>query len=387
MLDFEFPTAIEKVIIASLFRKGDNVDLFEEDVAEMETLSQTAGGEIVDTIIQKLPRPKASTYFGPGKLNEIRDRMIETGAKTVIIDAELKPGQIQNIEKIIEGKVIDRAQLILDIFSLHAKTNESRIQVELAQLELLYPRLTKMWSHLSRQDGGIGTRGPGETQLESDRRLVQKKLAVLKKRLEKIQKSRGTQRKGRNDLFRCSLVGYTNVGKSTLLNAMSGANVLVENKLFATLDTSTRKTFIPGTGEIVISDTVGFLRKLPHHLVASFRSTLEVVNDSDLLLVTMDCSSQWNGQQMDTVRDVLDDLGAKEKPVMVIFNKEDLIGSDEKRRQIEQEFPNATFVSAMDKDSVKQIKELIGEKIVEVKREAKRDHIIQNETTVRVITG
>ncbi len=387
MLDFEFPTAIEKVIIASLFRKGDNVDLFEEDVAEMVTLSQTAGGEIVDTIIQKLPRPKASTYFGPGKLNEIRDRMIETGAKTVIIDAELKPGQIQNIEKIIEGKVIDRAQLILDIFSLHAKTNESRIQVELAQLELLYPRLTKMWSHLSRQDGGIGTRGPGETQLESDRRLVQKKLAVLKKRLEKIQKSRGTQRKGRDDLFRCSLVGYTNVGKSTLLNAMSGANVLVENKLFATLDTSTRKTFIPGAGEIVISDTVGFLRKLPHHLVASFRSTLEVVNDSDLLLVTMDCSSQWNGQQMDTVRDVLNDLGAEDKPVMVIFNKEDLVGSDEKRREIENEFPNAKFVSAMDKDSVKQIKELIGEKIVEVKREAKRDHIIQNETTVRVTTG
>jgi len=387
MLDFEFPTAIEKVIIAALFRKGDNSDLFEEDVAEMVTLSQTAGGEIVDTIIQKLPRPKASTYFGPGKLNEIRDRMIETGAKTVIIDAELKPGQIQNIEKIIEGKVIDRAQLILDIFSLHAKTNESRIQVELAQLELLYPRLTKMWSHLSRQDGGIGTRGPGETQLESDRRLVQKKLAVLKKRLEKIQKSRGTQRKGRNDLFRCSLVGYTNVGKSTLLNAMSGANVLVENKLFATLDTSTRKTFIPGTGEIVISDTVGFLRKLPHHLVASFRSTLEVVNDSDLLLVTMDCSSQWNGQQMDTVRDVLKDLGAEEKPVMVIFNKEDLVGSDEKRRSIEEEFPNAHFVSAMDKNSVKRIKEAIGEKIVEVKREAKREHIIENESIVRVTVG
>ncbi len=387
MFDVEFPAPAEKVIIAGLFRAGTNKDLFDEDMAEMVTLCKTAGADVEDVIIQKTARPKASTFFGTGKLHEIRDRMKETGCGSVIIDAELKPGQIQNIEAVIEGKVIDRAQLILDIFSLHAKTNEARIQVELAQLEILYPRLTKMWTHLSRQDGGIGTRGPGETQLETDRRLVQKKIAVLKKRLEKIGKTRENQRKGRNDLFRCALVGYTNVGKSTLLNAMSGSDVLVENKLFATLDTSTRKTFIPGAGEVVISDTVGFLRKLPHDLVASFRSTLEVVNEADLLLVVMDSSSQWYNQQMDTVKEVLKDLGAEDKPVMVIFNKEDLQEDVLKRKAIELDFPNPHFVSAMNSKSVAQIKQDIAETVVEVKREMNREKVIKQETRTRVDVG
>jgi len=269
-------TGPEKVVLTGLYLNGTPKDLFEEDMAEMATLCDTAGVVITDTLIQKMSKPVSATYMGPGKIKEIKDRMVETGATTLIIDAELKPSQIKNIEKIIECKVIDRSQLILDIFSLHAQTNEARIQVELAQLEILYPRLTQMWAHLSRQDGGgVGTRGPGETQLETDRRLVQKKIAFLKDKLEKIVKIRDNQRKSREDQFRCSIVGYTNVGKSTLLNAMSGSDVLAENKLFATLDTSTRKTYIPGAGEIVITDTVGILRKLPHHLVASFRSTLE----------------------------------------------------------------------------------------------------------------
>jgi len=381
-------TGPEKVVLTGLYLNGTPKDLFEEDMAEMATLCDTAGVVITDTLIQKMSKPVSATYMGPGKIKEIKDRMIETGATTLIIDAELKPSQIKNIEKIIECKVIDRSQLILDIFSLHAQTNEARIQVELAQLEILYPRLTQMWAHLSRQDGGgVGTRGPGETQLETDRRLVQKKITFLKDKLEKIVKIRDNQRKSREDQFRCSIVGYTNVGKSTLLNAMSGSDVLAENKLFATLDTSTRKTYIPGAGEIVITDTVGFLRKLPHHLVASFRSTLEVVNEADLLLIVMDSSSQWYNQQMTTVKEVLKSLGAEDKPVMVIFNKEDLMNDEMDRKAITLNFPNPNFVSALNAESVANIKQAIGEAIVEVKRERDRQKLIKVETRPVIEVG
>lgn len=388
MHELKKDTGPEKVLLTGLYLNGTPKDLFEEDMAEMATLCDTAGAIIMDTLTQKMSKPVSATYLGPGKIKEIKERMEETGATTLIIDAELKPSQIKNIEKIIEAKVIDRSQLILDIFSLHAQTNEARIQVELAQLEILYPRLTQMWSHLSRQDGGgkIGTRGPGETQLETDRRLVQKKIAFLKDKLEKIVKIRDNQRKSREDLFRCSIVGYTNVGKSTLLNAMSGSDVLAENKLFATLDTSTRKTYIPGAGEIVITDTVGFLRKLPHNLVASFRSTLEVVNEADLLLIVMDSSSRWYNQQMTTVKEVLKSLGAEEKPVMVIFNKEDLMNDDE-RKAIEIDFPTPNFVSSLSTDSVAQIKGLIGEEIVKVKRDRNREKLVQAETRPNVDVG
>ncbi len=388
MHELKKDTGPEKVVLAGLYINGSPKDLFEEDIAEMATLCDTAGVVITDTLIQKMGKPVSATYLGPGKIKEIKERMVETGATTLIIDAELKPSQIKNIEKIIESKVIDRSQLILDIFSLHAQTNEARIQVELAQLEILYPRLTQMWAHLSRQDGGgVGTRGPGETQLETDRRLVQKKITFLKDKLEKIVKVRDNQRKSRADQFRCSIVGYTNVGKSTLLNAMSGSDVLAENKLFATLDTSSRKTFIPGAGEIVITDTVGFLRKLPHHLVASFRSTLEVVNEADLLLIVMDSSTRWYNQQMTTVKEVLKSLGAEDKPVMVIFNKEDLIEDEMDRKAIELDFPNPNFVSALNADSVAQIKQAIGETIVEVKRERERQKMITVETRPVIEVG
>jgi GTP-binding protein HflX len=299
---------------------------------------------------------------------------------SLIIDADLSPGQVRNIEKIINAKVIDRSQLILDIFAQHAKTNEARIQVELAQMRTLYPRLTHAWTHFSQQEGGIGTRGPGEKQLEVDRRLIQKKISDLADRLKKIEKSRVTQRKSRSEYFKVTLVGYTNVGKSSLLNALSGSQCLVENKLFATLDTATRRTFIPGAGTIVISDTVGFLRKLPHHLVASFKGTLEVVSEADLLLIVMDGSSAWSDHQLETVNEVLDDLAAHETPRLLVFNKMDLVTDAFERKRLSVAFPHAIFVSALSEADMQQLKRTIAETIKAFKKEKAMSDIIAHTT-------
>jgi len=383
----EKKTNAEKVVLAGLHIAKTPKEIFDEDLAEMQMLCATAGADVVLTVVQKVQKPVAATYFGSGKLDEIKDFMEQNSCDTLVIDAELRPSQIQNIEKIVSKKIIDRSQLILDIFSLHAKTAEAKIQVELAQLETLYPRLTKMWGHLSRMHAGVGTRGPGETQLESDRRIVQKKISVLKERLAKIEKVRQTQSKSRKEMFMCSLVGYTNVGKSTLLNAVCGSDVLVENKLFATLDTSTRKTRIDGAGDIVMSDTVGFLRKLPHHLVASFKSTLETLVEADLLLAVMDASTLWYRQQLEVVREVISDLGAKEKPVMLIFNKEDLLENPLDRIAIENEYPNAVFVCARDKKSVEALKLRIGEAIESVKRTVLSEEAIQKAQKPKVEVG
>ncbi|MCL1945719.1 MAG: GTPase HflX [Chitinivibrionia bacterium] len=378
---------IEKVLLAGLHIAKTPKDIFDEDLAEMEMLCVTAGTQVVKTVVQKTQKPVASTYFGNGKLREIKEFMEDNFCDTLVIDAELRPSQIQNIEEIVGKKIIDRSQLILDIFSLHAKTAEAKIQVELAQLETLYPRLTNMWAHLSRMHAGVGTRGPGETQLETDRRIVQKKISQLKERLKKIEKVRETQSKSRRDTFLCSLVGYTNVGKSTLLNAICGSDVLVENKLFATLDTSTRKTRIAGAGDIVMSDTVGFLRKLPHHLVASFRSTLETLMEADLLLVVMDASTKWYRQQMNVVREVIADLGAQDKPVMIIFNKDDLLENPLDRIEIKNEYPNAAFVSAFSKKSVDDLKIEIGEAIELVKRAVLSEKAIEKAQKPKIIVG
>jgi len=377
----------EKVVLAGLHIQQTPKDIFDEDLAEMQMLCTTAGAQVVQTIVQKAQKPLASTYFGSGKLKEIKSIMEENGCETLVIDAELRPSQIQNIEEIVQKKIIDRSQLILDIFSLHAKTAEAKIQVELAQLETLYPRLTNMWAHLSRMHAGVGTRGPGETQLETDRRIVQKKISQLKDRLRKIEKVRQTQSKSRKDTFLCALVGYTNVGKSTLLNAVCGSDVLVENKLFATLDTSTRRTYIAGAGDIVMSDTVGFLRKLPHHLVASFRSTLETLIEADLLLVVMDASTKWYKQQMQVVREVIADLGAENKPIMVIFNKDDLLENPLDRIEIENEYPNAKFVSALDKKSTDELKIAIGEAVLSVKRTVLTQEALERKQKPKIIAG
>jgi GTPase len=378
--DTDIPPPSERVILAGLFTGGTDPELFEIDMKEMKMLCATAGATIAETVVQRRDAPVSSTYIGTGKLVEICALMKQHRCKTVIIDAQLSPGQVRNIEKIVEGKVIDRAQLILDIFAKHARTNEARIQVELAQMKTLYPRLTHAWTHFSQQVGGIGTKGPGEKQLEVDRRLIQKKISDLNGKLKVIEKSRATQRKSRAGEFKVTLVGYTNVGKSCLLNALSGADVLVQNRLFATLDTATRRTFVPGIGEIVISDTVGFLRKLPLHLVASFKGTLEVVSQADLLLVVMDAASAWSDRQLATVNEVLADLGADKIPHLLLFNKIDLVADPVGRKMLSVKYPDALFVSAFSGDDMKMVKEHIAEIIRTYKKDAAVADIIAKKT-------
>jgi GTP-binding protein HflX len=368
--------APEKVVLAGLLTSDVQQELFDEDINEMQMLIETAGAEVIATITQKRDRPEASTYMGIGKIEEIKVLMKNAGAKALIIDAQLAPGQVRNIEKIIDAKVIDRGQLILDIFAAHARTNEARVQVELAQMKMLYPRLTHAWSHFSQQVGGIGTRGPGEKQLEVDRRLVKDKISDLNERLEKIEKDRDVQRRNRGKTFQVAIVGYTNVGKSSMLNSLCGSDVLVENKLFATLDTSTRKVFIPGSGEVVISDTVGFLRKLPHHLVASFKSTLSIIKEAQLLIVVLDASSHWADQQLKTVQEVLKDLGAETLPQIRVFNKIDLVEDPFIKKQLSNEYPDALFVSTFNKDDMNVLKTFIGKEIVHFEKEKKVAEII-----------
>lgn len=370
----------EKVVIAGLLTSDIAPELFEEDMQEMQLLCNTAGAQVISMINQKREHPAASTYLGTGKLEEISQTMKTTSAKTLIIDAQLSPGQIRNIENVIKGKVIDRGQLILDIFAKHARTSEARLQVELAQMRLLYPRLTHAWTHFSQQVGGIGTRGPGEKQLEVDRRLVKKKISDLNEKLKKIEQDRITQRKGRNQIFKASLVGYTNVGKSSILNALCGSEVLVEDKLFATLDTSTRRAFIPGAGNIVISDTVGFIRKLPHQLIASFKSTLSVVSESDLLILVMDASSEWIDQQLQTVHNVLAELEADEIPSIMVFNKIDLVDDPFLRKRLTLAYPQAIFISAFNKDDTAVLKEKIANEVKIFEKEKQMANIIIRKT-------
>ncbi|NLL12343.1 MAG: GTPase HflX [Fibrobacter sp.] len=370
----------ERVIIAGLLTSDTNPGLFEEDMQEMQLLCNTAGAQVVSMINQKRERPVASTYLGTGKLEEISRTMKTASANTLVIDAQLSPGQIRNIEKLVQGKVIDRGQLILDIFAKHARTNEARIQVELAQMRLLYPRLTHAWTHFSQQVGGIGTKGPGEKQLEVDRRLVKKKISELTEKLKKIEQNRIIQRKSREQTFKVSLVGYTNVGKSSILNALCKSEVLVEDKLFATLDTSSRRAFIPGVGNIVMSDTVGFIRKLPHQLIASFKSTLSVVSESDLLILVMDASSEWIDQQLQTVHNVLNELNADKIPSILVFNKIDLIEDPFLRKRLSLAYPQAIFISAFNKNDISALKECIANEIKCFEKEKQMAQIIDKKT-------
>jgi GTP-binding protein HflX len=380
MHDTGNPTPFERVILAGVLTGTESPDLFEIDMKEMALLCATAGATIVETVTQRLDAPIASTYIGSGKLAEISGLMRRHRCATLIIDAQLSPGQVRNIEKVVEGKVIDRGQLILDIFAKHAKTNEARIQVELAQMKTLYPRLTHAWTHFSQQVGGIGTKGPGEKQLEVDRRIIQKKISDLNDRLKKVEKSRATQQKSRGSSFKVTLVGYTNVGKSSLLNSLSGANVHVENKLFATLDTATRRMFIPGIGEIVVSDTVGFLRKLPHHLVASFKGTLEVVSQADLLIIVMDAASAWSDLQLTTVNEVLADLSAGAVPRLLVFNKIDLVKEPFELKKLSVKYPDALFVSAFSGSDMRIVKDHIAGIIRAYKKETAISEIIAKKT-------
>lgn len=332
-----------------------------DSLEELRQLASTAGAEVVKVLTQKLERPTAPYYIGKGKAEELAQLCQEHQATSVIFDDELTPAQGRNLEQLVTRKVIDRTQLILDIFAARARTREGRLQVELAQLQYLLPRLTRMWGHLSRQSGGIGTRGPGETQLEVDRRRVQEKIAKLKEELRGVRQIRATQREGR--LRRhwplASLVGYTNAGKSSLLNILTGADALAENKLFATLDPTTRHCLLPNHQKILLTDTVGFIRKLPHTLVESFKATLEEVELADVLLHVVDLSHPQYEEQIEAVTKILKELRVDQKPTLLIFNKIDQLKHQAMLEAQLARFPGSVAISAKSGLGLEQLREAV----------------------------
>jgi GTPase len=315
---------LERAILIGLITPDVTQEQAYEYLDELAFLADTAGAKPVRNFTQKLPHPDNKTFLGKGKIEEVRLFAEEEEIKLIIFDDDLNPSQIRNIERIFgeETKVMDRSNLILDIFASRAQTAQARTQVELAQYQYLLPRLTRMWTHLERQKGGIGMRGPGETQIETDRRIIKDKIALLKKKLEKIDKQSFTRRKGRQDMIRVALVGYTNAGKSTLMNTLAKSDIFAENKLFATLDTTVRKVVI-GNLPFLLTDTVGFIRKLPHQLVESFKSTLDEVRESDLLVHVVDISNPNFEDQLETVNKTIIELGVTDKPTLIVFNKID----------------------------------------------------------------
>jgi GTP-binding protein HflX len=327
-----------------------------EHLEELERLADTAGAVVVGQVTQQIDRPNPATYLGKGKIDELAQKISETGASLTIFDDELTPAQGKNIEDATGQRVIDRAELILDIFATRARSSEAKMQVELAQLQYMLPRLTRMWTHLEKFRGGIGVRGPGETQLETDRRLINSRIKLLRQRLEDVQKSREVQRVSRKTEFRVSLVGYTNSGKSSILRSISGAqNVFVEDRLFATLDPLTREVHLGENSSILLTDTVGFIRKLPHHLVASFRATLEEVAEADLLLHVIDISHPAWDEQRRVAEDVLGEIGVAGKPLLHVFNKIDRIPEPELVHlvsSIRELIPDSIFVSAIARDGL-----------------------------------
>ncbi len=312
----------EKTVIVGLSLSKDKKNKVHEYLDELEFLVDTAGGKVVQRFIQNLDYPNPKTYVGAGKLEEIARYVKAAGVEMVVFDDELTPSQIRNLEKALDAKVLDRTNLILDIFAKRARTAHAKVQVELAQYQYLLPRLTGMWTHLERQRGGIGLRGPGETEIETDRRIIRDKIALLKKKLEQIDKQKATQRKNRGKLIRVALVGYTNVGKSTIMNLLSKSEIFAENKLFATLDTTVRKVVIENL-PFLLSDTVGFIRKLPHGLVESFKSTLDEVRESDILVHVVDISHPEFEDHIQTVNKTLAEIGAGDKQTIMVFNKID----------------------------------------------------------------
>ncbi|HEY4955340.1 MAG TPA: GTPase HflX [Gemmatimonadaceae bacterium] len=331
-----------------------------EHLEELERLADTAGAVVVGQVVQQLDRPNPATYLGKGKIEELGQRIADTGATLIIFDDELTPAQGKNIEDATGQRVMDRAELILDIFATRARSSEARMQVELAQLQYMLPRLTRMWTHLEKFRGGIGVRGPGETQLETDRRLINNRIRILRQRLEDVQKSREVQRTSRKGEFRASLVGYTNAGKSSVLQGLSGSNaVFVEDRLFATLDPLTREVQLSENSSILLTDTVGFIRKLPHHLVASFRATLEEVREADLLLHVIDASHPAWEEQRVVVETVLGEIGVTGKPVVHVFNKIDRLpenGLLPFESRIAGLIPDSVFVSSVTPDGLEPLR-------------------------------
>jgi len=336
--------------------------LAKEHLLELARLTDTAGGEVVGALQQRIDAPHPRLYIGEGKAEELRRHVEEREAGLVIFDEELTPAQGKNLEDVLGVRVMDRPELILDIFATRARSKEARLQVELAQLEYLRPRLKRMWTHLSRTRGGIGLRGPGETQIETDRRLIGTRIADLKRKLQDVAAARAIQRGQRQGEFRVALVGYTNAGKSSLLRALSGADVFVEDRLFATLDSTTRAVELEAGYTALMTDTVGFIRKLPHHLVASFRSTLEEAREADVLLHVQDAAHPDRAEHEEVVNEVLRDLGLHERPQLLVFNKMDAVGPAETEALREEvrgrngASPEAVFVSAHEPESLQSLR-------------------------------
>lgn len=369
----------EKAILVGLVHQNQTEAQTKEFLDELAFLAETAGAESIKRFWQKLPHPDKATFVGKGKLEEIGTYAKVKGADLLIFDDELSGSQISNIEKATGIKTIDRSDLILDIFARRAKTAQARAQVELAQYQYLLPRLRGMWKHLERQGGGIGTRGPGETEIETDRRIVRDKISLLKNKLKDYDKQAFTQRKERGEFIRVALVGYTNVGKSTIMNLLSKSEVFAENKLFATLDTTTRKVVFENT-PFLLSDTVGFIRKLPHHLVESFKSTLDEVREADVLLHVVDVGHPQYEDQYSVVNKTLQELGAHDKPVITIFNKLDLYEQNTFDKWLDEEVKqqllrdlearwqrethyNAVFISAIEKRNIEGLRTTILDKV------------------------
>lgn len=329
----------ERAVLVGLIQKNQTERQVNEYLDELEFLAETAQASTVKRFIQKMPHPDSRTFVGKGKLEEIHAFIQSKGADIIIFDDELSGAQINNIERVLGVKTIDRSDLILDIFASRAKTAQAKAQVELAQYQYILPRLRGMWKHLERLGGGIGTRGPGETEIETDRRIVRDKISLLRKKLAEIDKQSFTQRKDRGEYIRVALVGYTNVGKSTIMNILSKSDVFSENKLFATLDTTTRKVVFETT-PFLLSDTVGFIRKLPHHLVESFKSTLDEVREADILLHVVDISHIQYEEQIGVVNKTLQDIKAFDKPTLTIFNKMDLYEKNTYDEWLQEEVKN-----------------------------------------------
>ncbi|MCH7618561.1 MAG: GTPase HflX [Candidatus Marinimicrobia bacterium] len=353
----------QKAILMGVGTSDIAKEELEESLEELRQLAVTAGAEVINVMLQRMTSINPATYIGKGKAKELSDEVKSRECDLVIFDDELSPAQAGSLERILECSVIDRTGLILDIFALHARTKEAKIQVELAQNKYLLPRLTGQWTHLERQEGAIGTRGPGETQLETDRRAVRRRISKLEKELDKIDSQRAVRRANRRGFKLAAAIGYTNAGKTTLLNALSGANALVEDKLFATLDTIVRKVSLRKGNELLLSDTVGFIRKLPHDLVASFKSTLSETIEADLLLHVIDSSQPNITARMEAVTSVLHEIGIEDKPMIHVFNKSDLVDSSGKKESLLKNFPDGVFISAARGDGLEELKDKIYEKI------------------------
>jgi len=347
----------ERALLIGLEKQGVSKWDLQDSLEELAELANSAGAEVVDTVTQKLQKPTAPYYIGKGKAEAIKHSFQDREITSVIFDDELSPAQGRNLENLLARKVLDRTQLILDIFAQRARSREGRLQIELAQLQYLLPRLTRMWDHLSRQTGGIGTRGPGETQLEVDRRRVQERIARLERELEAVRKTRAVQRQGRkrHQWPVAAVVGYTNAGKSTLLNLLTGADVVAENRLFATLDPTTRSFVLPNKQRVLLTDTVGFLRKLPHTLIESFKATLEEVSEADLLIHIADLSHPRVDDQMEAVEGVIKELDAFGKQTLIVFNKIDKLQNHELAETYVKRFPGSVAISARTGEGVNQL--------------------------------